>query len=69
MDWKPIKTVPKRIGAVFDIWSTEHGRLVNYKRVGYGPRNIFYEPVDGGVICIRDATHWMIVEAPDDSRN
>jgi hypothetical protein len=63
--WKPIKTAPKNSTPI-DIWSLEEGRLTNYKRIEYSPNNIFYDSVDCGFGCIRDATHWMpIPETPN----
>lgn len=62
-EWKPIETAPKS-PRVIDIWSKRHGRLANYRRVKWGKDNVFYDPVQGGVCCIRDATHWMPLPEP-----
>jgi predicted RNA-binding protein with PUA domain len=68
MEWKPIQTAPKD-NTIVDIWSKEHGRLVDYVRVDYNKdgKNIFYEPTMNGYSCVRDATHWMIVEEPKET--
>lgn len=64
MEWQPIETAPKR-GTAIDIWSPTYGRLANYRRISFGRGNVFYDPVDAGVCCVRDATHWMkIPKAP-----
>jgi len=66
MEWKPIQTAPKD-DTIIDIWSKEHGRLVDYVRFDWNSdgKNIFYGAInDKGYSCVRDATHWMIVEEP-----
>jgi len=63
MNWKPIRTAPDD-STVVDIWSAEHGRCANYVRIDNGSGWVYYEPVESGVCCIRDATHWLKIESP-----
>ena len=63
MEWKSIKTAPDD-DTVVDIWSPTDGRLANYRREQISPTNVFYDPVESGVCCVRDATHWMKIEPP-----
>lgn len=65
--WQPIETAP-RDSEPIDIWSKQHGRLCNYQRIKIDAENCFYDPVEDGVTCVRDATHWKpIPPAPKKS--
>lgn len=62
--WRPIEEAPKD-GAPVDLWSPEHGgRLTNYRFVWLTKDNQFFEPIEGGYTCVRDATHFMPLPAP-----
>lgn len=56
--WQPIANAPKDRTPV-DLWSAQYGRLVNYMRFERTATNVFYDPVCEGVVCVRDATHFM----------
>lgn len=58
--WQPICEAPLDETPV-DIWRPSWGgeRCVNMKRVDMGGGNVFYDPVDDGPCCVRDATHFM----------
>lgn len=58
--WQPICEAPLDETPV-DIWRPSWGgeRCVNMKRVDLGGGNVFYDPVDAGPCCVRDATHFM----------
>jgi hypothetical protein len=60
MGWRPIETAPKDETPV-DLWSPEWGgeRHTNMRRVGLSKGNVFYDPVESGICCVRGATHWM----------
>jgi hypothetical protein len=65
--WLPIATAPKDRTPI-DIFRPGCGgeRCVNMMRTDLGKGNVFYEPVQGGPCCVRDATHWMpIPKAPN----
>jgi hypothetical protein len=62
MEWQPIETAPKD-GTPVDLWR-DGERLTNYRRMDLGRGNVFYDPIDVGVCCVRDATHWMPLPAP-----
>lgn len=62
-EWKPIETAPITSEPV-DIYSPSKGRAANMYRVDLGKGNVFYDPVDCGICCIRDATHWMPIPNP-----
>ena len=69
MQWQPIKTAPKDATPV-DLWaSNEDGGypLSNYKRVCLSKGNTFYDPVAGGICCVRCATHWRPRPLPPES--
>jgi hypothetical protein len=65
--WQPIETAPKD-DTIIDIWTPNDGRLTNYRRAQLSPTNIFYEPVESGVCCVRDATHWMPIPNPPNDK-
>lgn len=56
--WQPIETAPEDETPVI-IYCGRWGEILyNYERRVYGPGNIAYEPIDGGVCCVRAATYW-----------
>ena len=57
MSWQPITTAPAD-NRLVDLWR-RGSRLCNYRRVDCGEGNVFYDPAEYGVTCVRDATHWM----------
>jgi hypothetical protein len=58
--WQPIANAPKDNTPV-DLWSPSHERLTNYRRVERTKTNVFYDPICSGVVCVRDATHFMFI--------
>ena len=36
--------------------------LLNYKRVSHGKGNVYYAPINYGLTCVRDATHFMLMK-------
>lgn len=62
--WRPIETAPKD-GTPVDLWRGEwKERAVNMRRVELRHDNVFYEAIESGPTCVRDATHWMPLPAP-----
>lgn len=65
-EWLDIETAPKD-GTVVDIFRGDwKERCTNMRRVDLGNGNVFYEPVESGPCCVRDATHWMPIPADPD---
>ena len=62
-EWQPIETAPKD-GTPIDLWSPAHGRCTDMRRVQLAEDNVFYDPVESGFCCVRDATHWMPLPNP-----
>lgn len=60
--WRPIATAPQDDTPV-DLWRPGYGgeRCTNMRRVNMGGGNVFYDPVDSGSCCVRDATYWMSI--------
>lgn len=46
-----------------DLWRNGE-RLTNYRRVKLAPDNVFYEPVESGYSCVRDAEYWQPLPPP-----
>ena len=67
LEWQPIETAPKDSTAI-TIYSVNHGILHNYNLVVLPNDNKFYDPCNSGVICIRDATHWMPLPEPPEEK-
>jgi len=62
--WRPIETAPKDETPI-DLWRSEWDeRAVNMRRVELFADNVFYEAIESGPSCVRDATHWMPLPAP-----
>lgn len=62
--WQPIETAPKD-GTVVDLYRQSYSeRLCNYKWIQLSPSNGFFECVESGYTCVRDATHWMPLPEP-----
>jgi len=65
-EWLGIETAPKD-GTVVDIFRGDwKERCTNMQRVDLGNGNVFYEPVESGPCCVRDATHWMPIPVDPD---
>ena len=65
-EWLGIETAPKD-GTVVDIFRGDwKERCTNMRRVYLGNENVFYEPVESGPCCVRDATHWMPIPVDPD---
>lgn len=47
-----------------DVWSTEYGRLPNYKLEILSYDNKFFDPLETGPCTVRDVTHWRPLPAP-----
>lgn len=64
-EWMPIDTAPKD-GTPIDIWIPRFGgmRLTNMRFVRLSRNNCFFDPVESGPCCVRDATHWMPLPEP-----
>ena len=61
-EWIRIEDGLPEDGEIVDIYHDSHGRLCNYEYVkAYNgdKSNNFFDPVEGGICCVRDATHWM----------
>ena len=71
--WISMKKKKPTVGEPVDIYSSDHGRLTNYRYVkNYGGQrgNNFFEPVEDGYCVVRSATHWMnIPEEPKCCKN
>lgn len=60
--WRTMESAPRDATPV-DLW--RHGeRLTNYRRVKLAPDNVFYEPVESGYSCVRDAEYWRPLREP-----
>ena len=59
--WQPIAMAPKDSTPV-DLWA-DGERHANMYRVDLGKGNVFYDPVDCGTCCVRNASHWMFPPA------
>lgn len=60
--WRTMESAPRDATPV-DLW--RHGeRLTNYRRVKLAPDNVFYEPVESGYSCVRDAEYWRTLPPP-----
>lgn len=59
--WQDIALAPQD-WTIVDLWAGE--RIVNMRRVDLGGGNVFYEPVESGPSCVRDATHFRYPPAP-----
>ena len=60
--WRTMESAPRDATPV-DLW--RHGeRLTNYRRVKLAPDNVFYEPVESGYSCVRDAEYWRPLPEP-----
>lgn len=65
-EWLDIETAPKD-GTAVDIFRGDwKERCTNMQRVYLGNGNVFYEPVESGPCCVRDATHWMPIPVDPD---
>lgn len=64
LGWRPIAEAPKDATPV-DLWAPDFkGRMCNMRRVQLKKDNVFYEPIESGYTCVRDATHFMLVPQP-----
>lgn len=59
--WRPISEAPKDTTPV-DLWVPGFKqRLVNMRRRQLSKDNVFYEAIEAGYTCVRDATHFRLV--------
>ena len=65
-EWLDIETAPKDGTAVDIFRGGWKERCTNMQRVDLGNGNVFYEPVESGPCCVRDATHWMPIPVDPD---
>jgi hypothetical protein len=62
--WRPIAEAPQDTTPV-DLWAPKYNqRLCNMRRVQLKKDNVFYEAIESGYMCVRDATHFIIVPQP-----
>lgn len=64
-DWQPISTAPKD-QTIIDVWTKIWGRIIDVRYVKTASDDEFFEALEDGPSCIKDATHWM--KRPEEPR-
>lgn len=68
MEWMRIGKRAKT-GRTVDIWSKSLGRCTDMKWEQLSRTNGFFSCVNAGYSCVRDATHYLIPQPPEEQKD